>query len=111
MPSPTARLPSELVGIDVIDLQTHRFLAVDERDSMLRTMSIEHPPRRFRGRPQTLAELDWLFGRSAFTSARAEGLIIRTADGRSPRVAKHVDPSWGKIGEAPWAGTNRLALA
>ncbi|HWK25279.1 MAG TPA: RNA ligase family protein [Solirubrobacter sp.] len=106
---PYDRLPAELVGIDVYDRAADAFLAVDERDALLAAMGVARPPLRFRGRLTSLAQLDALFGESAFSDRRAEGLIVRTVDGRPPRVVKHVDPVWGRVGEAPWDGSNRVA--
>lgn len=106
---PYDRLPAELVGIDVYDVAAATFLAVDERDAVLAAVGIPRPPVRFRGVLRDLRELDALFGPSAFgEGVRAEGLIVRPVDGSEPRVIKHVDPAWGSVGEAPWAGVNRV---
>ncbi len=108
---PYLRLPADLVAVDVLDRSAQRFLGVDDRDRLLARIGVPGPPKRFREALRSLERLDSLFGRSAFADARAEGLVIRTADGSDPRIAKHVDPAWSRIGEAPWAGANRLAPA
>ena len=97
------------MAFDVLDRSTQRFLDVDDRDRLLARIGVPGPPKRFRGSLTSLDRFDALFGRSA--DARAEGLVIRTVDGSDPRIAKHVDPAWARIGEAPWVGENRLAVA
>jgi hypothetical protein len=105
------RLPAELVAVDILDRSTHRFHGIDDRARLLARIGVPGPPERFRGALTSLERLDSLFGRSAFADVRAEGLVIRTVDGSDPRIAKHVDPAWARIGEAPWVGENRLAVA
>jgi len=97
------------VAFDVLDRSTQRFLDVDDRDRLLARIGVPGPPKRFRGSLTSLDRFDALFGRSA--DARAEGLVIRTVDGSDPRIAKHVDPAWARIGEAPWAGADRLTFS
>ncbi len=106
---PYDRLPSPLVGFDVLDCRSGRFLDVDARDGVLRAIDVAGPPVRFRGRLRAVDGLSELLGPSAFADGPAEGLVIRTVDGREPRIAKLVDPAWTGIGSAPWAGENQLA--
>lgn len=105
---PYDRLPAQLVGFDILDRGTGEFVAIERRDMLLARLGIANPPARFRGVLGSAARLDELLGPSAFANAPAEGLVIRTVDGRSPRVAKYFDPVWQRIGSAPWAGENHL---
>jgi len=106
-----SRLPAELIAFDVFDRSAQCFLGVVDRDRVLAGIGVPGPPERFRGTLTSLGRLDSLLGRSAFADAPAEGLVIRTADGGEPRIAKHVAPVWSQIGETAWAGENRLAVA
>lgn len=108
---PYEHLPGQLIGFDILDRRTGEFIGMDRRDTLLAELGIANPPARFRGVLGSTVELDKLLGPSAFAKARAEGLVIRTVDGRSPRVAKHLDPAWHGIGSAPWAGENHLDFA
>lgn len=102
------RLPSELVGLDIMHAPSRRFLSIDERDTVLARTGVGPPPRRFRGTLTSLDRLDQLLGASAFADVRAEGLVVRTADGSAPRIAS-VDPDWCDIGSTEWCGENRIA--
>lgn len=108
---PYDRLPAQLVGFDILDRRAGEFIRIDRRDMLLARLGIANPPARFRGVLGSTARLNKLLGPSAFASAPAEGLVIRTVDGRSPRVAKYFDPAWQGIGSAPWAGENHLDLS
>lgn len=105
---PYDRLPAELIGFDILDEHTGEFLGTDQRDVLLARLGIAGPPKRFRGVLGSAAKLDQLLGPSAFANALAEGLVIRTVDGRPPRVAKYLDPEWRGIGSTPWAGDNQV---
>jgi hypothetical protein len=104
------RLPSYLVGFDILDRVAGDFLVTARRDALLSGLGIPRPPTRFRGVLGSRDCLDGLLGRSAFADTHAEGLVIRSLDGGSPRLAKHVDPSWRAAGETPWTGENHLAV-
>ena len=108
---PYERLPAPLVGLDVLDVATGEFLDIDARDERLRAIGLPSPPVRFRGRLSGMHELTALLGPSAFAEAPAEGLVIRTADGREPRILKLLDPVWAGIGSVPWNGENRVLVA
>jgi len=103
------QLPSELVGLDILDLRAGTFVTVDERDILLARLGLARPPTRFRGVLGSTRALHRTLGPSAFGGTRAEGVVVRTVDGRPPRIAKYVDPVWQDIGSAPWEGVNRLA--
>lgn len=105
---PYDRLPAELIGFDILDRETGEFIGMQQRDALLRRIGIAKPPTRFRGVLGSAAKLHGLLGPSAFGDERAEGLVIRTVDGHSPRLAKYFDPKWQGIGSAPWAGENQL---
>ncbi|HST41106.1 MAG TPA: RNA ligase family protein [Conexibacter sp.] len=103
------RLPAELVGLDVHDRDSGEFLGVEERDAVLAVLAVPAPPRLFRGTIETPERLEALFGASAFSDDRAEGIVVRAVTGTPRRVAKLVDPFWHGIGATPWEGENRLA--
>jgi RNA ligase len=105
---PYDRLPGQLIGFDILDRRTGDFIGMDRRDTLLAELGIANPPARFRGSLGSTATLHKLLGPSAFADAQAEGLVIRTVDGRPPRVAKYLDPAWHGIGSTPWAGENHL---
>lgn len=105
---PYDRLPAELIAFDVLDRETGEFIGMDRRDMLFALLDIAKPPARFRGVLGSAAKLHELLGPSAFANALAEGLVIRTIDGRSPRLTKYFDPKWQEIGSAPWAGENHL---
>lgn len=102
-------LPSELVGLDILDRRAGAFLPVDERNERLAALGLARPPARFRGVLGSIAALQRTLGRSAFGRTRAEGVVLRRVDGLPPRAAKYVDPVWRDIGSAPWEGENRLS--
>jgi hypothetical protein len=108
---PYDRLPAEFIAFDILDRETDEFVGIDRRDVLLARIDVASPPTRFRGVLGSAETLERLLGPSAFAHARAEGLVIRTADGRAPRIAKYLDPSWHGIGSAPWAGENGLSHA
>lgn len=82
-------LDSPFAGLDLLDAG-ERFLPVDERNGRLRPAGILPPPEVFRGRLASLDQLEGLIGRSAYGAGMMEGVIVRTLDGTSPRVAKLV---------------------
>lgn len=100
------RLPSVFVGFDVLDRSSGAFLVPADRDVLLAEMGVCAPPVCFRGILGSLDHLFALLGKSAYGTDQAEGLVVRTADGADPRVAKFVDPRWQGIGTFPWAGEN-----
>jgi len=101
-------LSAEFVGFDIFDRELENFLVVDERNDLLDRLQIARPPVKFRGVLHTVQALERMLGDSAFGTVRAEGLVVRTTDGRPPRLAKLVDPVWRGIGSAEWVGENGL---
>lgn len=106
-------LPGPLVGIDVFDREAGAFLDPPARDAVLHAGGIPVPPRIFAGTVESLPSITELVGRSAFGSARAEGLIIRPVHPGPgvPRVLKFVDPAWSRRPDDAWRvdETNRIA--
>lgn len=103
------RLPAELVGLDLYDMEAGAFLGVDARDALLERMGVARAPQLFRGVLGGADRLAAMFGASAFAADRAEGVIVRAVAGEPRRVAKLVDPVWRGIGAIPWEGENRVA--
>jgi hypothetical protein len=106
-------LPGPLVGIDVFDREAGVFLDPPGRDAVLHAAGVPVPPRIFAGTVDSLPSITEMVGRSAFGSARAEGLIIRPVHGGPglPRVLKFVDPAWARRPDEAWRidETNRIA--
>lgn len=99
------RLPDPLVGLDVLDRRSGRFLELEQRDGVLAAAGVAPAPRRFAGTLGSLAAAQRFLGPSAFGSTRAEGIVIRPVrPGDGPRVAKLVDPAWRLKGDAEWMG-------
>lgn len=97
-------LPGPLVGIDVFDRDAGAFLDPPARDAVLHAADVPVPPRVFTGTVASLPSITELVGRSAFGSARAEGLIIRPVHPGPglPRVLKFVDPAWTRRTDDAW---------
>lgn len=102
------RLPTEFLGFDVLDRRAGGFLGVDDRDALLVRMEVVKPPQLFRGRLTSVQHVNRFVGTSGFADVAAEGVVIRTVDGRAPRVAKVISPQWSDIGSTAWSGENRL---
>lgn len=105
---PYDRLPDEFVVLDAYSRAAEEFLTPAGRDQIAEWLGMVTPPRRFHGVLRTMARVHELLGDSAYGPGRAEGIVVRTADGSPPRVAKYVDPAWRGIGSAPWSGHNTL---
>jgi hypothetical protein len=101
-------LPDWLVALDLWHAAAG-FLDVDDRDLRVAAGGLAVPPRRFTGVLGTRSRLRGLFGRSAYSrSERAEGLVLRAADGQRCKV---VDPAYRRRGDDEWADGQRNAVA
>lgn len=95
---PYDRLPDLLIFIDLWS-PSHGFLPVDERDRRSEAHGFVSPPRLFEGVLGSRERLDALFGRSAFGSADAEGLVLR----RSPtQRCKILAPGFRRRSDEEW---------
>ena len=105
------RLPAYLVVLDLWHPVTG-FVAGTERDRRCRAAGLAHAPEVWKGTPRTVEEVERHLGTSDFGHEEMEGLVVRSADGRSPRLAKLLRPGFGRIDDDAWAGgrpRNQLA--
>lgn len=105
------RLPSYLVALDLWS-EDDGFALVDERNTRCAAVGIATPPERWRGRARSVVDIERHLGSSAYADGPVEGVVVRTVDGRSPRVAKLWRLGFDRIDDAAWrAGRphNRLA--
>lgn len=105
------QLPAYLVVLDLWDPATG-FVLVAERDRRCRDAEVACVPTVWKGTPRTVDEVERHFGTSTFGHEPMEGLVVRTVDGRSPRLAKILRPGFGRIDDDAWAsGRPRNQLA
>lgn len=95
-------LPDWLLGFDVYDLSTGKFLSVDRRNELLQKLTIESVPIIARGK-FTFDDLRSYFSKSVFSKQPAEGLYLRydKKDWLSQR-AKLVRSSFIQTAEPHW---------
>ena len=106
------RLPDWFLGFDFYDKQTGHFLAVNQRDELLRKVQIAHVPLIARGH-FTLVKVKSLLARSKLGAQLVEGICIRyEKDGWLEKRAKLVRPSFIQEMDHHWSRTgirkNRL---
>jgi hypothetical protein len=96
---PYDRLPSLLIGLDVLNRRAGAFLTIDERDAVLVRAGLPTPPALFRGVLGTIEHAEQRHGCSAHSDANAEGLVIRSlaAVEDGPRIAKLLAPGWRPV--------------
>jgi len=94
------RLPSYLVVLDL--WRPDGFATADERNSVCAAAGLPTPPEVWRGVPGSVAAVEARLGPSAFGPEPMEGLVVRTADGRPPRVAKFLRDSFDQLDDAEW---------
>jgi RNA ligase len=107
------RLPSFLAVIDLWRGE-NGFASVDDRDGLCADTGLVTPPELWRGVPHDLDAIEPLFGRSAWGSGPAEGLVVRSVDAAAdvPRVAKLLAPGFDRLGDDEWRrGRPRNQLA
>lgn len=79
-----------------------------ERDRRAGRAGLAVPPRLFEGTLGTEAALSALFGQSRFSrTGRAEGVVLRAADGRRCKV---VDPAYLRRSDEEWSRRRHNAL-
>lgn len=101
-------LPDWLVVLDCWH-ESVGFATVEDRDRRVAPTGLLLPPRRFDGVLGSKAALLGLFGPSAYSdSSKAEGLVLRAADGARCKV---VDPAYRRMTDGEWdvRRHNRLA--
>ncbi len=94
------RLPSYLVVLDL--WRPDGFAAPDERNRVCAAAGLPNPPEVWRGVPGSVAEIERLLGPSAFGPEPMEGLVVRTLDGRPPRLAKLLRAGFDQLDDADW---------
>jgi hypothetical protein len=98
------RLPSYLVGLD-LRLAGGTFATVDERNGRLDAAGVSRPPELFRGVLGSLERLETILtATSRVGSAPIEGVVVRTLDGREPRVAKALARGFAPVSDDEWQG-------
>ena len=94
------RLPSYLVVLDL--WRPGGFATPDERNRVCAAAGLPTPPEVWRGVPGSVAEIERRLGPSAFGHEPMEGLVVRTLDGRPPRLAKLLRGSFDQLDDADW---------
>lgn len=106
------RLPAHLVALDV-RRPDGTFAAVDERNARCSSAGLAVPPELFRGVLADVASVEALLGPSRVGAVEAEGVVVRTLDGRPPRLAKLVRAGFTQASDEAWARgrpRNRVAV-
>jgi len=98
-----SRLPSALIGLDVLNAATSTFLDVPGRDRVLAAACLCPPPVLFDGVLHDLATAENLLGRSRFADEMAEGIVVRPVPPLTglPRIAKLVRRDFVPVGDNP----------
>lgn len=100
-------LPDWLVVLDLWR-EGSGLLPLTERDIRVTAAGFVLPPRRFAGVLGSRRALEGLLGPAAYcTSCRAEGLVLRLADGRRCKV---VDPAYRRRSDEDWSVRRHNAL-
>lgn len=94
-------LPSYLIALD-LRLPSGSFLTPDERTDACGTVGLPVPPELWRGVPRGVTTLEELLGLSRWSQDAAEGIIIRTADGTKPRIAKLLRFGFNPLKDGDW---------
>lgn len=94
------RLPSYLVVLDL--WRPNGFATPDERNRVCAAAGLPTPPEVWRGVPGSVAEIDKRLGLSSLGPEPMEGLVVRTVDGRPPRLAKLLRSSFDQLDDAAW---------
>jgi len=94
------RLPSYLVVLDL--WRPEGFATPDERNLVCAAAGLPTPPEVWRGVPGSASEIESRLGPSAFGPEPMEGLVVRTVDGRPPRLAKLLRASFDQLDDADW---------
>jgi hypothetical protein len=95
------RLPAYLVGLDVLE-PDGAFAPVDTRNRLLADAGLAHPPELFRGTLGDVAATEALIGPSRVGGQRMEGVVVRSLDGREPRLAKLLAPGFVVLDDEAW---------
>ena len=94
------RLPSYLVVLDL--WRPDGFAIPDERNRVCAVAGLPTPPEVWRGVPGSVAAIEERLGRSTFGPEPMEGLVVRTFDGRPPRLAKLLRRGFDQLADAEW---------
>jgi RNA ligase len=109
------RLPSFLIVIDFWRGE-EGFASTERRNALCAESGLVAPPELWRGVPNGIGAVERLFGRSAWGSGPAEGLVVRRDDDAAdaPRLGKLLAPGFDRLGDDDWRRgrpRNRLAEA
>jgi hypothetical protein len=105
------RLPSYLVVQDLWR-EGDGFALPAVRDVRCDDAGLVTPPEVWQGQARSVGDIEGRLGTSAWGSAPMEGLVVRTLDGRPPRLAKLVRAGWRQTSDEEWRSgrpRNRLA--
>jgi len=94
------RLPSYLVVLDL--WRPNGFATPAERRGVCALTGLSIPPELWRGVPGSTVEIEKRLGPSTFGPEAMEGLVVRTADGRLPRLAKVLRHGFDQLGDDVW---------
>jgi hypothetical protein len=94
-------LSAYLVGLDLWS-PTSGFVAPDIREELLTQARLVTPPELHRGPIGSIDRLEGLLGRSHAGSEPMEGVVVRTLDGREPRIAKLLRSGFSPATDAAW---------
>jgi hypothetical protein len=94
-------LPAYLVAFDIWS-PVSGFVDPNTRTDLLTRAGLIAPPELHRGTLDNLDRLEGLLGRSHAGSELMEGAIVRTLDGREPRIAKLLRPGFTSTTDADW---------
>ena len=94
------RLPSYVVVLDL--WRVGGFATPNQRTATCAAAGLPVPPVVWRGVPGSVAAVEKLLGPSSFGPEPMEGLVVRTVDGRPPRLAKLLRPGFDQLDDAEW---------
>ncbi len=96
------RLPSYLVVLDLLH-GDGTWAHVDDRDDRCAAAGLATPPELQRGMLGDLDAVEGLLGPSRVGDHQAEGVVIRSLGGQSPRLAKLVRSGFRPLTDEAWA--------
>ena len=94
-------LPAYLVGLDLWSPRSG-FAAPDARSEMLNRAGLVAPPDLHRGTLDGIDRIEGLLGASRAGSELMEGVVVRSLDGREPRIAKLLRAGFSPAPDAAW---------
>lgn len=95
------RLPAYLIALDLWS-PTEGFVSADVRNARCAEVGITTPPELWRGRASSVDVLAAKLGSSEYSNDQAEGIVVRTVDGRPPRLVKLLATGFDRIDDSAW---------